>query len=136
TGVYGKSNSSSGRGVTGESADNIAIYGHATNASGSNYGLYAESASTSGRGVNGIATATSGVNYGVRGATASSSGWGVFSSGDFGSSGTKSFRIDYPDDPENKYLLHYCTESPVPQNFYVGNVVTDASGYAWIELPP
>jgi hypothetical protein len=52
-----------------------------------------------------------------------------------GASGTKPFRIDHPFDPENKYLLHYAAESPMPQNFYVGNVVTDAKGYAWITLP-
>lgn len=70
--------------------------------------------------------------YGVLGVC---NGYAVFAQGDTGASGTKSFRIDHPFDPENKYLLHYSTESPSPQNFYVGNVVTDARGYAWVELP-
>lgn len=43
--------------------------------------------------------------------------------------------IGHPHDPEHKYLLHYSSESPFPQNFYSGNVLTDASGYAWVELP-
>lgn len=134
-GVFGVSFSSSGRGVVGQSSDNIGVYGLATGTSGTNYGVYAESRSTTGRGINAVATASSGVNYGVRGATASSTGWGVYCSGDFGASGTKAFRIDHPFDPLGKYLLHYSAESPVPQNFYVGNVVTDSKGYAWVELP-
>jgi hypothetical protein len=59
----------------------------------------------------------------------------VYSFGKFAASGTKSFRIDHPLDPENKYLNHYCAEGPLPQNVYNGQTVTDASGYAWIDLP-
>jgi len=55
--------------------------------------------------------------------------------GDFFASGRKAFRIDHPLDPKNKYLLHFASESPSPQNFYSGNAVTDADGYAWVELP-
>src|SRR5262249_34244900 len=55
--------------------------------------------------------------------------------GRLGSTGTKSFRIDHPLDPENKYLLHYCCEGPEPINAYRGMVETDASGEAWINLP-
>ena len=74
--------------------------------------------------------------YGVRGqASPATLGFGVFAVGDMGASGVKPFRIDHPSDPENKYLLHYSSESPFPQNFYNGNVVTDAKGYAWVELP-
>lgn len=92
---------------------------------------------TSGIGVRGEATATSGTNYGVYGTSASGSGsgWGVWAQGRLGASGTKSFRIDHPQDPENRYLLHYSSESPEPINFYSGNVVTDARGYATVTLP-
>jgi len=106
-----------------------------TSATGSATGVLGTTASTTGRGVRGLASAASGVNYGVVGDSNSSSGFGVYAFGDTGASGTKSFRIDHPFDPENKYLLHYASESPMPQNFYVGNVTTDDTGYAWINLP-
>src|SRR5439155_12595336 len=108
--------------------------GYATAGSGATYGVWGQSDSTSGRGVLGYASNGSGVPYGVLG-QAGLNGWAVYALGDFAASGTKSFRIDHPFDPENKYLLHYATESPSPQNFYSGNIVTDANGYAWVELP-
>ena len=46
-----------------------------------------------------------------------------------------SFRIDHPLDPENRYLSHSFVESPDMMNVYNGNVVTDADGYAVVELP-
>jgi hypothetical protein len=46
-----------------------------------------------------------------------------------------SFRIDHPQDPANKYLSHSFVESPDMMNIYNGNVLLDASGSAWIELP-
>lgn len=46
-----------------------------------------------------------------------------------------SFKIDHPLDPENKYLYHSFVESPDMMNVYNGNVVTDESGYATVELP-
>jgi hypothetical protein len=46
-----------------------------------------------------------------------------------------SFKIDHPLDPENKYLYHSFVESPDMMNVYNGNVVLDANGAAWIELP-
>ncbi len=55
--------------------------------------------------------------------------------GTFSASGTKSFQIDHPLDPENHYLNHFCTEGPEPYNVYRGNVITDARGYATVELP-
>lgn len=91
--------------------------------------------SISGFGCVGVVSANSGANYGLYGQSTSPDGYGVFSAGNTGSSGTKSFRIDHPSDPEHKYLLHYSTESPTPQNFYSGNVTTDGSGYAWVALP-
>lgn len=49
--------------------------------------------------------------------------------------GLKSFKIDHPLDPENKYLYHSCVESHDMMNVYNGNIVTDASGYATVTLP-
>ncbi|NJL26391.1 MAG: hypothetical protein HC897_00255 [Thermoanaerobaculia bacterium] len=46
-----------------------------------------------------------------------------------------SFRIDHPLDPENKYLYHSFVESPDMMNVYNGNVTTNASGEAWVDLP-
>jgi hypothetical protein len=48
---------------------------------------------------------------------------------------TGSFKIDHPLDPANKYLYHSFVESPDMMNIYNGNVVLDASGVAWVELP-
>ena len=51
------------------------------------------------------------------------------------SKGGGSFKIDHPLDPENKYLYHSFVESPDMKNIYDGNVVLDARGEAWVELP-
>ncbi len=49
--------------------------------------------------------------------------------------GTKDFKIDHPLDPANKYLVHASVESSEMMNIYTGNVTTDASGNATVELP-
>lgn len=51
------------------------------------------------------------------------------------SSGIKSFKIDHPLDPLNKYLYHSSVESNEMLNVYSGNITTDANGLAVIELP-
>ncbi len=51
------------------------------------------------------------------------------------SKGGGSFKIDHPLDPENKYLYHSFVESPDMMNIYNGNIVTDADGYAEVNLP-
>lgn len=51
------------------------------------------------------------------------------------SKGGGSFKIDHPLDPANKFLLHSFVESPDMMNVYNGNIVTDARGYASIDLP-
>jgi len=61
--------------------------------------------------------------------------YAVYADGSFAATGTKSFQIDHPLNPENYYLNHFCTEGPDPMNAYSGNVVTDAKGYATIQLP-
>ncbi len=146
--------------VNGEGGNGLYVLNHATNslstagslynhsnngrgidvrtdsASGFVYSGFFEADSPDGRGAYGFAGSTTGTNYGVYGRTASpTDGYGVFSNGRFGASGTKSFRIDHPLDPANKYLYHYCTEGPLPLNVYQGIAVTDSSGYAWIQLP-
>ncbi len=47
----------------------------------------------------------------------------------------RSFRIDHPLDPANMYLYHSSVESPDMMNVYNGNVLLDANGEAWVEMP-
>ena len=56
-------------------------------------------------------------------------------SGDVSISGQKSFIMDHPLDPDNKYLYHSAVEAPEQLNIYSGNVTTDASGQATVKLP-
>jgi hypothetical protein len=51
------------------------------------------------------------------------------------SKGGGTFKIDHPLDPENKYLYHSFVESPDMLNVYNGNITTDVSGIATIQLP-
>jgi hypothetical protein len=51
------------------------------------------------------------------------------------SSGIKAFKIDHPLDPENKYLYHSSVENNEMVNICRGNAVTDANGYATVNLP-
>jgi hypothetical protein len=137
-GVFGQSNSTAGTGA----------FGRASASTGTTYGVFGQSDSTSGYGVWGtggfVGMYGTGTSYGVRGfSTANGFGvygsgaqYGVYASGNLGGSGTKSFRIDHPDDPTNKYLLHYAAESPEVINFYSGNATLDGAGGAVVELPP
>jgi hypothetical protein len=114
--------------VEGSSFQGIAIYGDGgIGVRGDGY-----------RGVEGRCDTAN--NYGVMGlyqigAFGPLGAYGVFAFGPMGASGTKSFRIDHPADPENKYLLHYCSESPEPQNVYNGMVTLDDRGDATVVLP-
>lgn len=82
-------------------------------------------------------------NYGVYGTTDGSGLTEDFAGkfvGDVDITGTltalvKSFKIDDPLDPANKYLYHGCVESNEMMNIYTGNVTTDASGSATVTLP-
>ncbi len=126
-GVQGGSASTSGRGV----------YGYASAPSGNTIaGLFTNS-STSGTAVYGWASAETGSTYGVVGQRSSTIGMGyaVYAEGDLGATGFKSFRIDHPADPANKYLLHYCIESPEVLNAYSGNATLDGAGEATVPLP-
>jgi len=152
-GGYFESGSTSGRGVVGSayattgatyggyfttatSSIGIGVYGSATAGTGDTYGVWGESRAADGVGVQGVALSTSGVTYGVLGRNLSSgAGFGVFSNGNMGASGTKSFRIDHPSDPQNKYLLHYSVESPEVLNTYSGKITLNDAGEAVVELP-
>jgi hypothetical protein len=127
-----------GAGVRGEAHNDagIAVEGFASiGFGGSNFGGYFTSSGSNGQGVHGVNVSSSGTTYGVVGEVFSSLGFGLYSLGKTGASGTKSFRIDHPFDPENKYLLHYSAEGPDVLNVYTGNIRTDARGYATVKLP-
>ncbi len=117
------------------------------------YGVYANALTTGGfgvaahgeaKGVNASAVSGIGVrsttdsnnSYGVYGmAPAGGTGAAIYADGVLAASGTKTMRIDHPDDPENKYLLQYCAEGDTPQLQYRGVAKLDASGNATIALP-
>jgi hypothetical protein len=72
---------------------------------------------------------------GVWGENLDGSYYGVFSVGDIGSTGVKTFMIDHPADPANKYLKHFAMESDEVLNYYRGTAVLDASGQASVQMP-
>ncbi|MCC7290969.1 MAG: hypothetical protein IT449_02785 [Phycisphaerales bacterium] len=124
-GVFGRAAASTGTVIGGsfqaDSNKGIGVYGNVAPGNGIT-GVYGQAGA-------------SGTNYGVFGRTSSSTGYGVYSAGRFAASGTKSFQIDHPLDPENQYLNHYCAEGPEPLNVYRGNVTLDNHGEAWVALP-
>lgn len=61
--------------------------------------------------------------------------YAVFSNGDLAASGTKTFVIDHPLDPANKYLKHFSIESNEVLNIYRGNATLNASGEAEVQMP-
>ena len=131
-GVYGINNASQGTGdgpgVYG--IGSVGVYGQTNN--GASFGIYGENLS-SGTTDNNVGAAGWGW-VGVFGQT-SGGGFGVYSDGELGSSGTKSFVIDHPLDPANKTLKHYCAESPEVLNIYRGNIILDENGEAKVVLP-
>ena len=121
--------------ATTQSSHGNAVEGIDTNPDGNATGVYGQSGSSAGFGVKGFATSTDGnFHYGVYGVSAGTAA-AIFAAGDLAASGTKSFRIDHPFDPLNKYLVHFCEEAPKPYNFYKGRVKTNAKGYARVQLP-
>jgi hypothetical protein len=77
-----------GYGVYGLSGGNIGVFGHATDTTGTNYGVRGESESTTGRGVIGLADASTGANYGGWFETDSNEGVGVYGFADSASGDT------------------------------------------------
>ncbi|PCJ82151.1 MAG: hypothetical protein COA57_13480 [Flavobacteriales bacterium] len=113
-GTLGETNHSTGFGVYGENFDAIAPLGNGIGVAGKGYyGVLGED-----RYLGGVGGAM-----------------GVFSNGELGASGVKSFRIDHPLDPENKYLRHFTIESPEVLNMYRGNVKLNQDGEAIVQLP-
>lgn len=138
--LLARSFATTGNSVAGEfrteSNNGTGIYAISESATGITYGIrgVTESTDAGAAGVRGEAP-NSGQGYGVYGTATGGSAFGVYSNGRLGSSGTKSFMIDHPLDPGNKFLYHYSTESPEVLNSYSGTVTLDENGQAWIELP-
>ncbi|MGD1844895.1 MAG: hypothetical protein ACFB10_05825 [Salibacteraceae bacterium] len=140
------------RGVAdGASAqNNWGVQGFADNSTNQNTGVIGNSDGNSTFGIGVLAGADgSGTNsyamYAVDNST-STNGFAGFFIGDVTvtrslnvtgtvSKGGGTFRIDHPLDPENKYLVHSFVESPEMMNIYNGNVVTDANGFATVQMP-
>jgi hypothetical protein len=96
-------------------------------------GLYSGVAGNlDGIGVLGIFQSNPNYGYGVVG---QGNWYGVFANGNSGAAGVKSFMIDHPLDPENKYLRHFSIESPEVLNLYRGTAIADAQGVSEVQLP-
>lgn len=159
-GAYGTANGSGAVHTTFFSAHVAGVVGQVrTVASGRPAGVMAVAANTGSTGQSGlIALADScSSNYGVEAyaahAGSTGSNYGVYAyidatgasryAGYFAgplyatsaSSSIKSFKIDHPADPANKYLYHSSVESNDMMNLYNGNVTTDANGDATVTLP-
>ena len=119
-------------------------------------GVVGESSYTDGYGVWGSNSASSDPGIGVAGvgvtgvagqSTNLSLSYGVYSFDDGGiyqnldvgqnfyAGGTKSFRIDNPNDPEHKFLVHFSIESNEVLNVYRGTATLDQNGEAVVTLP-
>ena len=151
-GVWG--DSADGRGVYGSSKNSIGVYGKSTSTARGTAGVRGEGLvgvdgfSANGPGMQAISSGVSpntGFSYGIAAfnlcetCAADKEYAGYFSGnthvqGTFTAS-TKSFRIDHPLDPANKYLQHVSVESPDMKTFYDGTVTTDANGVAVVVLP-
>jgi hypothetical protein len=135
SGVQGQSTGINGAGVSGFSTGtgSFGVYGSA-GADGD--GVYGTATGALGYGVTGFVTngnSAIGV-YGYADANGPAR-FGGFFDNDLGSSGTKSFMIDHPLDPANKYLKHFSIESPEVLNVYRGNIVLNSNGEATVTLP-
>src|SRR5690554_3173205 len=113
-GVVGITNYSLGNAVYGENFDQLLPSGNGIGVAGKGY-------------------------YGVLGEDRYSGlvpgAYGVFSNGNLGASGVKTFIIDHPTDPENKALRHFSIESNEVMNIYRGNAEFDTNGEATVTMP-
>ena len=87
---------------------------------------------------NGIAVAGSGY-WGVVGQDrylgSEAGAYGVLANGELGATGLKSFIIDHPLDPADRFLKHFSLESNEVLNVYRGNATFDGNGEAVVEMP-
>ena len=129
TGVFGLAD-----GANTAAKLNVGVLARAANSQGFNIGLYALADTSFGTSVAVYGDATCATC--VQGTTNQA---GQFF-GDVDIQGNLSktggtFKIDHPQDPANKFLIHSFVESPDMMNIYNGNITTDASGTATVTLP-
>jgi hypothetical protein len=132
-GVYGKTDTwngvlgtaTSGTGVAGSSTSHFGVLGTGTDEG--SFGVRGES--TSGTGVYGQGGKYAGYFTGYTYVSGNLTVTGQFQSGN------KYFKIDHPQDPENKYLQHSVVESPDIKNVYDGTIMLDGNGEAVVQLP-
>jgi hypothetical protein len=133
TGVHGVSSAVGTEGFT--FGDGYGVYGvHFSTDPGS--GVFGES--VVGNGIEGYSLSQDPDAAAVRGENVH--GWAGLFVGDVKVTGALSkpgggFRVDHPQDPENKYLSHSFVESPDMMNVYSGTVTTDDHGHARVTLP-
>ena len=130
-GVWGYNGDSGGTGVVGQGGY------RGVSATGGNAGVFGSSGYV---GVWGSVSTTEGLNFGVYGYSGSPGGYAGVFSGAVQVSGFLSklgggFKIDHPQDPDNRYLVHSFVESPEMLNVYGGTVKLDAQGRATVPLP-
>ena len=142
-----------GRATTANNQSNVGLEGFAENSTLLNLGVFA---STSGAAstnyalfarANGVSTTPGVINYGVYGeANGAPTNYAGFFAGDVTITGNLNvqgtlakaggtFKIDHPQDPTNKYLVHSFVESPEMMNVYSGNITTNAEGFSIVRLP-
>ena len=134
--------------IYGEAVGNLGgtgVYGIAPQVGGDAIGVRAQTQAQTGKALWAISSNANGVNYALYAENAGTNSYAGYFTGlpGFGrvhvtgtlSKGMGSFKIDHPLDPANKYLYHSFVESPDMMNIYNGTVVTDADGYATVEMP-
>ncbi len=148
--------------VAGQYAENIGVFGYAAGGDAAdldyNIGGGFDAVGTGAASAFGVFARGSGANtnYGIVSSaigSTNSTNYGIYSSANGGSdpyagffsgnvyvNGTLAkaggtFKIDHPQDPANKYLVHSFVESPDMMNIYNGNITTDANGVATVIMP-
>ena len=128
-------NNTNAAAIWGQSTGIRGVVGLASLANASSIGIngqYIGGGNIDAIGVFGAANSNATFGYGCVG----QANWrALFGNGNFAVTGTKAFQIDHPADPENKFLMHYCIESPEVLNLYRGNVVFDSNGDAYVNMP-
>jgi hypothetical protein len=122
-----------GRGVFGISDTGIAVIGN-----GNARGVIGTLGGTSCSGTYAVGGCGAGLGDGVVGK--STGGRAGFFEGNVvitGSltKGSGTFKIDHPQDPQNKYLSHSFVESNDMLTIYTGNIVLDGTGVATVAMP-
>jgi hypothetical protein len=129
-------NLGAGNGLVGQAIQLNGVQG--TSYSSTSSGVYGQNLSGSGYGVAGRASVSGTAVYGDL--TSASTGYAGYFNGRVHVNGVLSktagtFKIDHPQDPANKFLVHSFVESPDMKNIYDGVVLLGINGEACVALP-